>query len=77
MKRGDFRKKCFLVLIFNLCRHELRRGFPHPELPAKLNLKGGHECVRGIPVAAYIFRPGNFRRKLEEKPGPVKITSIE
>jgi len=46
-------------------------------LPAELNFKGGHECVRGIPVIARVLRPGNFRRKLEEKPGPVKIPSIE
>jgi hypothetical protein len=52
-------------------------GFPHPELFPELNFKGSHKSVHGIPAVALISRPGNFRRKLEEEPGPVKIPSIE
>ena len=46
------------------------------QLLAELNFKGSHESVSGLPVAALIFRPGNFRFKLEKEPGPVKIPSI-
>jgi hypothetical protein len=50
--------------------------FPQ-ELLAELNFKGSHKSIRGIPVAALFFRPGNFRRKLEKEPGPEKIPSID
>jgi hypothetical protein len=63
--------------MFELSSYELKRGFNHPKLLPKLNFKGSHKSVHGIPAVALISRPGDFRRKLEEEPRPIKIPSIK